>query len=58
MLTSLEAHSNNFFINVSQMTQGQWLRALVHLCVREARVFSNEAFSILEENKFYKMLFA
>lgn len=49
MLTSPEAQST-FFINVSEMIQGQWLRALtMYLCAREARVFSNEFFSILEK---------
>lgn len=46
MLTSPEAQGT-FFINVSEMIQGQWLRAFtMYLCAREAKVFSNEFFSI------------
>lgn len=51
MLTSPEAQST-FFINVSEMIQGQWLRALtMYLCATEARVFSNDIFSILEKKQ-------
>lgn len=49
MLTSPEAQGT-VIINVSEMIQGQWLRAFtMYLCAREAKVFSNEFFSILEK---------